>query len=935
MPKSHIIPDLGVVTEKDLARYGLPSKYLGKDLTSTKIIDDETSSSEIDSDSEDSASEDDEKEPSPARKDESDLSSDEEESEEDEKDKSERKIAETDDEDSDDDLIMDPASILKTPDMFELDEHEIANAKGEDLGVPIRGELRRQGDFRQDENGDDDIVFPNKIRTYQPLSDRMLQQSLTPRTGQARAHRYMKSLAAGVPKLKNKVKVAEPKTLDKKSSAKTPKSAKKKKNFADIDESNIIKGKRTRAVAHSMFTQRQSKRKNRKLRLDSVLKATVMHTEQTVKRQSQPLLRQSTRSGPKPKVPVPFDKPRKADPPRNDKECEKDPDRKVYWEGKRREVSGLLGNNTATLVPREDVPKHQRILPVMFVYEHKYNDKGEAIAAKARLVVRGNFQRYGVDFFESSASVSDMVMLRMCVMFNIVFENTTTWHWDVSQAFCHSELSETIYCRQPPGFVDKDKPDHVWKLNKSLYGLVQAAHDFQNLIKTTLSEIGLQPMKGDDATYFKREGDEWIIIPTHVDDLFPTSNSMRLVDEAWSCLAKRLTMKDLGPIKNALKTKFDVDKEKGTVKISNGAYARQIIEQFSLGKANPKKTPASAVNPLKPEDWNISEEERESIKDFPFQELQGCLLWLARCSRLDIATAVSMCSRHTLHGSKKLAIAQKRIVRYLKQDPDKGIVWYYPPEKRLKKITENPLSGFCDSDWAADEIDYKSRSGWILKLWGNTVDYTSKMQSSLADSSTAAELNSMLALGKTMIWIQNILRELGMTPKSPPVLHTSRRENDEKEFKGQKPDNLGMEGVAKIFGDNQASIQVSKNGKFSKRSRHFMIHLLKLAEWYKEGFLDFKWVSTTNQPADFLTKCLPEAQFTKWMDFVMGRDPAEGPIEMPDLENQFPLPKARKPSEEDGKKSDVNYALVGLAVRELFPQEENRMAGLEGSNFRR
>lgn len=42
---------------------------------------------------------------------------------------------------------------------------------------------------------------------------------------------------------------------------------------------------------------------------------------------------------------------------------------------------------------------------------------------------------------------------------------------DMSNAFLYGILNEDIFMLQPPGFLDKDHPDHVCRLQRSLYGL--------------------------------------------------------------------------------------------------------------------------------------------------------------------------------------------------------------------------------------------------------------------------------------------------------------------------------------------------------------------------------------------------------------------------------------------------------------------------------
>ncbi|GKA65309.1 RNA-directed DNA polymerase, eukaryota, reverse transcriptase zinc-binding domain protein [Tanacetum coccineum] len=57
---------------------------------------------------------------------------------------------------------------------------------------------------------------------------------------------------------------------------------------------------------------------------------------------------------------------------------------------------------------------------------------------------------------------------------NAATKNMTIYQMDVKTAFLNGELREVVYVSQPEGFLDSDKPNHVYRLKKALYGLKQA-----------------------------------------------------------------------------------------------------------------------------------------------------------------------------------------------------------------------------------------------------------------------------------------------------------------------------------------------------------------------------------------------------------------------------------------------------------------------------
>ena len=105
-----------------------------------------------------------------------------------------------------------------------------------------------------------------------------------------------------------------------------------------------------------------------------------------------------------------------------------------------------------------------------------------------------------------------------------------------------------------------------------------------------------------------------------------------------------------------------------------------------------------------------------------FQSLIGSLLWVARCSRPDIAFAVHKATRQT-HAPRvldwKLA---KRVARYLKGTATLKL------EMATKQTSRDALQfeAYSDADYAADKTDRKSLMGGLAYLKGKAVSWAAK-----------------------------------------------------------------------------------------------------------------------------------------------------------------------------------------------------------------
>ncbi|GJU49513.1 retrovirus-related pol polyprotein from transposon TNT 1-94 [Tanacetum coccineum] len=113
------------------------------------------------------------------------------------------------------------------------------------------------------------------------------------------------------------------------------------------------------------------------------------------------------------------------------------------------------------------------IIALKWIYKVKLDEYGDVLKNKARLVAKGYRQEEGLEFEESFASVTRLEAIRIFLA-NAASKNMTVYQVDMKTAFLNGELKEVIYVSQPEGFVDPDRPHHVYRLKKALYGLKQA-----------------------------------------------------------------------------------------------------------------------------------------------------------------------------------------------------------------------------------------------------------------------------------------------------------------------------------------------------------------------------------------------------------------------------------------------------------------------------
>nr|GEW42205.1 retrovirus-related Pol polyprotein from transposon TNT 1-94 [Tanacetum cinerariifolium] len=135
------------------------------------------------------------------------------------------------------------------------------------------------------------------------------------------------------------------------------------------------------------------------------------------------------------------------------------------------------------------------------IYKVNLDELGGILKNKARLVARGYRQEKGIDFEESFAPVARIDSIRIFLTF-AAHMNMVVYQMDIKIAFLNGNMREEVYVSQPDKFVDKDNPNHVYKLKKALYGLKQAPHTWSKHIDIRYQFINEHVENGVIKLYF-------------------------------------------------------------------------------------------------------------------------------------------------------------------------------------------------------------------------------------------------------------------------------------------------------------------------------------------------------------------------------------------------------------------------------------------------
>jgi hypothetical protein len=160
------------------------------------------------------------------------------------------------------------------------------------------------------------------------------------------------------------------------------------------------------------------------------------------------------------------------------------------------------------------------------------------------------------------------------------------------------------------------------------------------MLSEKLQELNYKQSSVEMCLYYKIMKTTIILVGIYVDDLLVTSNDAKKIHEFFEEM-KTIDVKDLGAASKFLGIKIEHETPHSYI-MSQRTMILNLIEQFGLKNAKPVGTPIAEVV-LSAEDVNLLSAQETSL----FRTMAGALLWIARCTRPDIAFAVHQMTRRT------------------------------------------------------------------------------------------------------------------------------------------------------------------------------------------------------------------------------------------------------------------------------------------------
>jgi hypothetical protein len=465
-------------------------------------------------------------------------------------------------------------------------------------------------------------------------------------------------------------------------------------------------------------------------------------------------------------------------------------------------------------------------------------------------------------------------------------ENLHLYGADVSNAFAEAPPPRQGF------YIRPDKAFHAWwthhkhnppippgymiPILSAMQGHPEAPRLWEKHADRILRGIGLVPTTHEPCLYSGVINNHCVLLLRQVDDFSVAAASQSITSHFFDLIDDHLTipLKRLGLI--TLFNGIDVLQTRDYIRISCRSYIERACKKYldswmRSHHMSHKPTPLPQAESFMKSFLAAVGDPSSSVQDklaatmgAKYKNGVSELIYALVTCQPDISHAVVKCAQVTTAPHEIHYHALKHILKYLYCTRDDGIYFwrttpnstlpFHPHPTPVSAATDmlpsarRPLHdaldvhGYVDSDWATCPKTRRSLTGVCLRLAGGTIAFKTKLQPTIAQSSTEAEFMGASDFGKILLYVRSVLWDLGVPQHAASVLYE----------------------------DNNACTAMAMAQKPTTRTRHMDIKYQVLCEWVERDLLHLKCIDTTINLADLFTKNLGPSLFYWHTDYILG-----------------------------------------------------------------
>lgn len=172
----------------------------------------------------------------------------------------------------------------------------------------------------------------------------------------------------------------------------------------------------------------------------------------------------------------------------------------------------------------------------------------------------------------------------------MVITSLVHWWLQILHHFCWPFYN--VYMVQPPGFIDSSFLNHVFKLNKAIYGLRQTSRAWYNELKWFLLSKKFKPTVSDPSLFVHHSPISSIYVLVYVDNIIITGPNSSHISNFITSLSNRFSLKDLGTLSYFLG--IEVLPHSDGLFLSHTKYILDLLTKANMNDCKPTTTPMSS-----------------------------------------------------------------------------------------------------------------------------------------------------------------------------------------------------------------------------------------------------------------------------------------------------------------------------------------------------